>query len=326
MNRPIHSHQVIDSAKRTLQTESAGMAALLAAIDDGLSEPLCRAVQIIGDISGRVIVTGVGKSGHIATKIAATLASTGTPAFFVHSTEANHGDLGMIGRDDAILAVSWSGETAELGGTLDYSRRFSIPLVAITADENSTLARHADVVLALPREKEACPHNLAPTTSSLMVLAMGDVIAVALLENREFTADQYGVFHPGGQLGAKLLHVRDLMHTGDSLPLVESGTKMTQAILQISQKGFGCVGVVSSERLIGIVTDGDLRRHLSTSLLGETVDDVMTPNPQTIGQDMLAAEALELLNKRQITALMVTSSQRPVGILHLHDLLRIGVV
>ena len=318
------SDKIVASAKRTLETESQGLLSLTTAFDNGLSQPFCEAVKIFGNIQGRVIVTGVGKSGHIATKIAATLASTGTPAFFVHSTEANHGDLGMIARDDAILAISWSGETAELRGTLDYSKRFSIPLIALTANSDSTLGRLADVVLALPREKEACPLNLAPTTSSLMVLALGDAIAVSLLENREFTADQFGVFHPGGQLGAKLLHVNDLMHSGDALPLVQSGTLMTEAIVQISTKGFGCVGVINQDELIGIITDGDLRRHLSTSLLGENVDDIMTPDPQTIPPDMLAAEALEILNSRSITTLMVTEGKKAIGILHLHDLLRVG--
>ena len=316
--------RAIKSAKRTLVTESKGLTALANAFDNGLAAPFLEAVATFRDINGRVIVTGVGKSGHIAAKIAATLASTGTPAFFVHSTEANHGDLGMIARDDAILAISWSGETTELRGTLDYSKRFSIPLVALTADQKSTLGQYADVVLALPREKEACPHNLAPTTSSLMLLAMGDAIAVALLEGREFTADQFSVFHPGGQLGAKLLTVGDLMHKGNAVPLVETGTQMTEAIMQISQKGFGCVGVTDQSRIIGIVTDGDLRRHLSTSMLGEMVDDVMTSNPQTVPPSMLAAEALEILNSRQITALLVTEDSKVVGILHLHDLLRIG--
>lgn len=315
----------LDSAKRTLQTENAGLNALTHAFDNGLAEPFAKAVETLRDIRGRVIVTGVGKSGHIAAKIAATLASTGTPSFFVHSTEANHGDLGMIARDDAILAISWSGETSELRGTLDYSKRFSIPLVALTADKESTLAKHADVLLALPREKEACPHNLAPTTSSLMVLAMGDAISIALLESRSFTADQFSVFHPGGQLGAKLLHVRDVMHTGDELPLVETNTLMTEAIIQISEKGLGCVGVVDAGKLIGIVTDGDLRRHLSTSMLGESVNDIMTKNPQTISPDMLTAEVLELLNSRKITALFVTEDDAPTGIVHLHDLLRVGV-
>ena len=326
MKNSINLDQVVGSAKRTLQIESGGMTALANAFDNGLAEPFGEAVRTFRDIRGRVIVTGVGKSGHIANKIAATLASTGTPAFFVHSTEANHGDLGMIARDDAILAISWSGETSELRGTLDYSKRFSIPLVALTADGDSTLAQHADVVLSLPREKEACPHNLAPTTSSLMLLALGDAIAVALLENREFTADQFGVFHPGGQLGAKLMHVRDLMHTGDSLPLVESGTQMMEAILQISEKGFGCVGVMEDDNLIGIITDGDLRRSLSNTLLDEKVEDVMTRDPQTVGGDMLTAEALELLNQREvkITALWVTEGKKPVGIIHIHDLLRVG--
>ncbi len=320
-----HSNFSIKSALRTLNTEAAGLAALGAAFENGLSQEFSKAVEIILKIQGRVIVTGVGKSGHIATKVAATLASTGTPAFFVHSTEANHGDLGMIARDDAIIAFSWSGETTELRGTIDYSKRFNIPLIAVTAGNESTLGRHADVLLALPKEKEACPHNLAPTTSAIMQMALGDALAVALLEGRKFTADNFGVFHPGGKLGAQLSHVKDVMHTGDEIPLVDTGTLMTEAIMQISQRGFGCVGVVRDDNLIGIITDGDLRRHLSTSLLGEKVDDVMTANPQTIQPDMLAASALDILNKRAITTLMVTEDDKPVGIVHLHDLLRIGV-
>jgi len=314
-----------ESAVRTLNTEADGLSALGAEFKNGLSEKFSEAVEIIQKIHGRVIVTGVGKSGHIATKVAATLASTGTPAFFVHSTEANHGDLGMIARDDAIIAFSWSGETTELRGTIDYSKRFNIPLIAVTAGHESTLGRHADVLLALPKEKEACPHNLAPTTSAIMQMALGDALAVALLEGREFTADNFGVFHPGGKLGAQLSHVKDVMHTGNKIPLVQSGTMMTEAIIQISQRGFGCVGVVENDKLIGIITDGDLRRNLSTTLLGEKVDDVMTANPQTIQPDMLAAAALDILNKREITTLMVTSEDKPVGIVHLHDLLRIGV-
>ncbi len=325
MTKNIDFSAVINSAQRTLETEAAGMNSLTAAFNAELREPFSKAIEIFRKIEGRVIVTGIGKSGHIAAKIAATLASTGTPAFYVHSTEANHGDLGMIARDDAILALSWSGETSELLGTLDYSKRFSIPLVALTADADSTLAQHAEVVLALPREKESCPHNLAPTTSSLLMLAMGDAIAVSLLESRNFTADQFSVFHPGGQLGAKLMRVKDIMHSGDELPLVHNNTLMTEAIIQISQKGFGCVGVVDDERLIGIITDGDLRRHLSTSLLGETVDDIMTASPKTVEPSLLAAEALELLNSRQITTVFVTDDDRPVGIIHLHDLLRVGV-
>lgn len=316
----------IESGLRALKIEQAGLAALHQALSGPLSDPFLKAVETIRAIKGRVIITGVGKSGHIGTKLAATLASTGTPAFFVHASEANHGDLGMIARDDAILALSWSGETTELLGTLDYAKRFSIPLIALTAGKDSTLAQHADIVLAIPREKEACPHNLAPTTSSLMTLALGDALAIALLEHREFSAGDFGVYHPGGQLGAKLVHISDVMHTGKEIPLVTQGTMMTEAIMQISQKGFGCVGVVGKDgKLVGIVTDGDLARHLSPTLLSEKVDDIMTRDPQTVQPDQRAVAALEILNEKSISALLVTQDSKPVGILHFHDLLRVGV-
>ena len=314
------------SALRTIRTEQAGLAALANALESDLADDLTRAVEIISELQGRVIVTGVGKSGHIGAKIAATLASTGTPAFFVHPSEANHGDLGMIARDDAIIAISWSGETTELRGTLDYSKRFSIPLIALTANRESTLGTLADVALAMPREKEACPHNLAPTTSSLMTLAMGDAIAVALLENRSFSAGDFSVYHPGGQLGAKLVVVRDIMHSGAAMPLVTTGTRMTDAILALSQKGFGCVGVHDGEsNLIGIITDGDLARHLSDTLLSETVDDIMTRDPKTMQADDLASQAMEFMNAKSISAVFVVEDRKPLGILHIHDLLRLGV-
>jgi arabinose-5-phosphate isomerase len=315
----------ISSAVRTIAAGQAGLAALAAALQNGLAEPFARAVDLLSCISGRVIVTGVGKSGHIGSKIAATLASTGTPAFFVHPAEANHGDLGMIARDDAILAMSWSGETAELKGIVAYSRRFAIPLIAITAGETSALAREADVVLILPRAPEACPHGLAPTTSTLMQLALGDALAVALLEARGFTADHFRTFHPGGQLGASLTHIRDVMHAGDQVPAVPTGARMRDAILEISQKGFGCVGIVGPDgALAGIITDGDLRRHIDSDLLSMTVDEVMTPGPKTIAPDTLAATALQMINSSAITTLMVVENGKPVGIVHLHDLLRIG--
>lgn len=321
------SKEIIASANRTLKTEQAGLKCLADALVPPLSDAFVEAVETIRAISGRLIVTGVGKSGHIGTKIAATLASTGTPAFFVHSSEANHGDLGMIGRDDAILAMSWSGETTELKGVFAYSKRFKIPLIAITSNKQSTLGKEADIVLALPRQPEACPHNLAPTTSALMQLALGDALAVALLENRGFTAGDFRTFHPGGQLGASLTYIRDIMHAGDRIPLVATGTLMTEAIMQISEKGFGCVGVADENGLlIGIITDGDLRRNLKADLLGETVDSVMTANPKTIQPDMLAIAAMEILDSSAITALMVTEDHRPVGIVHFHDLLKIGVV
>lgn len=301
------------------------MAALAAALDNGLAGPFAEAVSTISGISGRVIVTGVGKSGHIGSKLAATLASTGTPAFFVHPAEANHGDLGMIAGDDVVIAMSWSGESAELKGIVSYARRFSIPLIAITSNDGSILARESDVVLCLPRAPEACPHGLAPTTSTLLQLAIGDAIAVALLEARGFTADHFRTFHPGGQLGANLTLIGDVMHTGDRLPIVQSGTSMREAILEISRKGFGCVGIVDAEgALAGIITDGDLRRHIDSDLLSLSVEQVMTLNPKTISPDMLAATALQLINSSAITTLMVVDGPKPVGIVHLHDLLRIG--
>ena len=306
--------------------EQSGLAALKSALEDGLSAPFADAVEVLSRIGGRVIVTGVGKSGHIGSKIAATLASTGTPSFFVHPAEANHGDLGMIARNDAIVAVSWSGETFELKGIVAYARRFSIPLIAVTAGETSTLAREATVVLTLPRAPEACPHGLAPTTSTMMQLVIGDALAVALLEARGFTPEHFRTFHPGGQLGASLTQIRDIMHVGDRLPLVASGTSMAEAIVQISQKGFGCVAVTGADgRLAGISTDGDLRRHIGDGLLARTVDEVMTRSPKTVDPDTLAATALQIVNSSAITTLMVVDGGRPVGIVHLHDLLRIGV-
>src|SRR6187402_1197380 len=252
----------IESALRTLDTEAGGIAALIAAIRGGLGGPPVAAVELIAKSKGRLIVTGMGKSGHVGRKIAATFASTGTPAYFVHPGEASHGDLGMITRDD-VMALSWSGETVELKDLIDYSRRFKAGLIAVTADAESTLAKAADVVLLLPQAREACPHNLAPTTSSLMQLALGDALAVALLESRGFTAIDFGLLHPGGQLGAQLKFVRDIMHKGDAMPLARLGTRMGEAMLEISAKGFGCVCIVDGEgRLAGIITDGDLRRHM----------------------------------------------------------------
>jgi len=319
--------EMLSSAGRTIQTEKAGLDALAAALENGLSEPFTRAVEAIGSISGRVIVTGVGKSGHIGAKIAATLASTGTPSHFVHPAEANHGDLGMIAQDDAIIVLSWSGETAELKGILAYSRRFGIPLVAFTSGATSALGREADIVLLLPREQEACPHGLAPTTSTLMQLALGDALAVALLEAKGFTAGDFHTFHPGGQLGATLTHVADVMHTGDSLPLVASGTPAPEAIMTLSLRKFGCVGVTAPDgRLIGIVTDGDVARNLGSNLIDQPIDAIMTHKPKTVAPTALASSAMAILNKNSIGALMVTDENLlPIGIVHFHDLLRIGV-
>ncbi|HEY6632762.1 MAG TPA: KpsF/GutQ family sugar-phosphate isomerase [Rhizobiaceae bacterium] len=316
----------IASALRTVATEQAGMAALAEALQNGLSEAFGHAIELVSAIRGRVIVTGVGKSGHIGAKIAATLASTGTPAFFVHPAEAHHGDLGMIARDDAIIAMSWSGESAELKSIVAYSRRFSIPLVAITSGETSALAREADVVLLLPRVPEACPNGLAPTTSTLLQLVVGDALAIALLEAREFTPDQFRIFHPGGQLGASLMKVREIMHKGDDLPLAPAGSALRDAIVTLSQKRFGCVCIVDEGgRLAGIVTDGDLARNLDRNLGGLLVDDIMTRMPKTVDPDALAGEAIAILDEKRISALVVVEDGKPVGIVHFHDLLRIGV-
>jgi arabinose-5-phosphate isomerase len=318
-------HAFIASALRTLDTEREGLAALAAAMCDGLGPAFVDAVDTIRRAHGRLIVSGMGKSGHIARKIAATFASTGTPAFFVHAADASHGDLGMITTDDVMLVLSWSGETEELKSLIDYSRRFGIALIAVTVNVESTLGKAADIVLALPQTREACPHNLAPTTSSLMQLALGDALAITLLESRGFTPVDFGVFHPRGKLGAALKFIRDVMHPGAALPLIARGALMSEAIVEMSAKGFGCVAVTDPDgKLAGVITDGDLRRHMGVDLLQATVDEVMTASPKTVRPDQLVSEALQLLNAAKITALIVVDMERPVGIVHFHDLLRVG--
>jgi arabinose-5-phosphate isomerase len=317
---------LIGSALRTLEAEREGFAALAAAMCDSLGDSFIAAAETIRSARGRVIVTGVGKSGHVARKIAATLASTGTPAFFVHAGDASHGDLGMITSDDVMLVLSWSGETEELKDLINYSRRFRIGLIAVTVNAESTLGKAADVVLVLPASREACPHNLAPTTSSLMQLALGDALAIALLESRGFTALDFHVFHPRGKLGAALKFIRDIMHTGPAVPLIRRGSLMSEAIVEMTAKGFGCVAVTDgSGKLAGIITDGDLRRHMRANLLQATVDTVMTTSPITVRPDQLAGEALQLLNSLKKQALIVVESNAPVGIVNFHDLLRAGV-
>ncbi|TFZ73585.1 KpsF/GutQ family sugar-phosphate isomerase [Brucella suis] len=315
----------ITSALHTIKTENAGLVALEEALNNGLSGPFVEAVERIVASRGRLVVTGVGKSGHIGSKLAATFASTGTSAFFVHSGEANHGDLGMIGLEDVILAISWSGETVELKGIVNYSQRFRIPLIAITSRQDSALGRAADVVLLLPKATEACPHGLAPTTSTMMQLAIGDALAIALLEARGFTPSDFKTFHPGGSLGASLIHIRDIMHRGNRLPLVKTGTPMPDAMKVLAQKSFGCVVVTDDAgELAGIVTDGDISRNLSRNLSALAVDDIMTRSPRTIDQNMLASAALKTINENHIGALIVVEANRPIGLVHFHDLLRIG--
>ena len=317
---------LIASAVRTLDAEASGVNALSAAIHNGLGQAFVTAVELIRGARGRLIVTGMGKSGHVGRKIAATFASTGTPAYFVHPSEASHGDLGMITPDDVIMAISWSGETAELKDLTDYSRRFKIGLIAVTSNPDSALALAADVVLSLPQAREACPHNLAPTTSTLMQQALGDALAIALLESRGFTALKFAELHPGGRLGAMLKFVRDIMRTGDDMPMVRMGTRMSDALVVMTAKSLGCVVIAGADgRLTGIITDGDLRRHMSANLLDLAVEEVMTPQPRTVRPDQLVSEALELLNSSKKTQLMVVDGGKPVGVVHFHDLLRAGV-
>jgi arabinose-5-phosphate isomerase len=318
----------VQSALRTLDAEGSGITALTAALQSDLGPAFAAATDLVRSAKGRLIITGLGKSGHIGRKIAATFASTGTPAFFVHAAEASHGDLGMITADDVILALSWSGEQPEMRNLITYAKRFRIALIAMTAESSSSLGKAADVALALPKAREACPHNLAPTTSSLMMLALGDALAIALLEGRGFTSKDFSVLHPGGKLGAMLKFVRDLMHSGDAVPLKPLGTRMSDALVEMSSKGFGCVGIVdSSGDLVGIITDGDLRRHMRPDLMTATVEEVMTRNPKTTSPDTLAVELLDTINSSQprVTVLIVAEGRKPVGIVHVHDMLRAGV-
>jgi arabinose-5-phosphate isomerase len=310
-------------ARRVLRTEIAGLTALADEMNSRFSE----AVDLLSAARGRVTVTGMGKSGHIARKIAATFASTGTPAQFVHPAEASHGDLGMIAAGDAVLALSNSGDTTELGAILAYTRRQRIPLVAMTRRDGSALAEAADIALILPASEEACPMGLAPTTSTTMMLALGDALAIAMLERKGFAIADFQRLHPGGDLGRQLLTVIDIMHPGAAMPLVELGTAMADAIIEMSAKSFGCVGVIDSDRhLVGIVTDGDLRRHMGDALLRARVDTVMNRQPKTVRPHALAAEALGRMNEQKITSLFaIDAERRPVGIVHIHDCLRAGI-
>jgi arabinose-5-phosphate isomerase len=324
-----HTSAVL-SALRTIANERKGLEALEEAIrtagEGGLGAAFSEAVKTISAALGRVIVTGIGKSGHIARKIAATLASTGEPAFFVHPAEASHGDLGMVQSGDVVLAISWSGETAELAAIVTFAKRYAIPLIAMTAEADSTLGRQADVCLTMPTAPEACPNGLeAPTTSTTMQLALGDALAIALLEGRGFTALDFRALHPGGKLGLKLRHVREVMHTGDRVPRVAARARMAEAIVEMSSKGFGCVAAFDDDgTLVGIVTDGDLRHHLQSNFSLETpVAEVMTRTPRTISPDALVAEALEKISRKG-AALPVVENGAVVGIVHFHDLMRAG--
>ena len=314
----------VETARRVIRCETAGLSALEAALDGPLGAPFDAAVQLILAATGRVIVSGMGKSGHVGRKIAATLASTGTPAQFVHPAEASHGDLGMVTKCDVALVLSNSGETPEIADIVAHTRRFSIPLIGIAGREGSTLLRQSDVALLLPQAPEACGSGIVPTTSTTMTLALGDALAIALMEHRRFTPEHFRTFHPGGKLGARLARVADLMH--DDMPLVPETAPMAEALLTISRKGFGVTGVTDGEgRLVGIITDGDLRRHMQ-GLLDHSAGEVMTRNPRTIAPEALAEAALAQMQDSKITSLFAVSDGRPRGILHIHDCLRAGMV
>jgi arabinose-5-phosphate isomerase len=314
----------IEIARRVIDTEIEGLKALSAGVDSSFSDIVAR----LGSLQGRLVCAGVGKSGHVARKIAATLASTGTPAMFIHPTEASHGDMGMIGQGDAVLALSKSGEVSELSDLIAYTKRFSIPLIAMTANPDSALGRAGDYLMLLPEAIEACGETRAPTTSTTMQIAYGDALAVALLEQRGFTAQDFRVYHPGGKLGAMLKSVGDLMHKDEDLPLVALHTPMMEALLVMTAKRFGATGVVDADgKLVGIITDGDVRRRAGAGFSGFTAGDLMTANPMTIGPDALAGEALAKLNEKGRTVIFALDvDTKPVGILHVHDLLRAGVV
>ncbi len=322
VDQPDDNDALVRSGRRVIADEVAGLHALI----DGLDDRFARTIRLLESVKGRIVVTGMGKSGHVARKLAATLASTGAPAQYVHPAEASHGDLGMITKDDAILALSNSGETPELSDLIAYVTLKGIPLVSICGRETSTLTKMSTFSLVIPDCREACPLNLAPTTSTTAMLALGDAIAVVLLERRGFSRDDFRLLHPGGQIGWHLIKVADIMHQEAEMPLVSGSSQMTETIIEMTGKRFGCAGVIEEDgRLVGIITDGDLRRHMRDDILAMTAADVMTRNPVTVEAGNLAAQALAIMNDAKITNIFVVQDSVPVGIVHIHDLLRSGI-
>lgn len=311
------------AARAVLEREADAVRTLSKSIDGSFSA----ALDILWHVRGRIVVSGMGKSGHVGRKFAATLASTGTPALFVHPSEASHGDLGMVANEDAVVILTNSGETPELNDLVGYARRTGIPLITISGQAKASQSQAADVALVLPDVEEAGPMGLAPTTSTTMMMALGDALAIALLERRGFSADDFHALHPGGKLGRKLIKVAEIMHTGTNLPLVNIEARMSDVLIEMSAKSFGCVGVADEQGLLlGIVTDGDLRRHMSDDLLTRRAGDIMTPTPKTIRPEILAADALRQMNASAITNLFVVDDAGIAGLLHIHDLLRAGVL
>ncbi|MBL0849342.1 MAG: KpsF/GutQ family sugar-phosphate isomerase [Candidatus Liberibacter ctenarytainae] len=322
-------NSAVQSALHSIAVEKKGLCSLEQSfLGELLPSSFNRAVEMIKATKGRVVVTGIGKSGHIGSKLSSTLASTGTPSFFVHAAEANHGDLGMIIKDDVIIVLSWSGEAHEIKEILCYAHRLSIPIIAITAGEKSNLASYADVVLQLPKEPEACPHGLAPTTSSIMQLAIGDALAIALMESRYFTEHDFYALHPGGKLGTLGISASDVMHTGARLPLVQMGSSLRDAVQILSEKRFGCIAVIDdNKRLQGIVTEGDIFRNFQKDIDTLVVDDIMTKKPIVVFADTLLTVAMNLLQRHNISILVVVDNeQKIIGIVHFLDILRVGII
>ena len=312
--------KIIESAQKALSDEIEGLSLL----KEFFNSDFEKAVDAIFNSKGKVVVTGVGKSGHIGRKISATLSSTGTPSYFIHPTEASHGDMGMIEEEDIILAISWSGETTELGNIVKYALENKIKLIGLSSNKESHLAKSSNIALNIPMVEEACPSGLAPTTSTTMQLVIGDAIAISLLNIRDFNKDNFRSLHPGGQLGAALAVVKDVMHSGESLPTIDIGSPMSEALIKISEKGFGCIGVISNNSLEGIITDGDLRRHMGPEILNNKVESIMTKRPQMVSSKLLVSDALKLINNLGIQGLFVTDDGKtPIGFVNFHDLIRV---
>lgn len=314
------SEDKVRTGAKVLRLEAKALNELAAKLDEKFEQ----VVTLLHNTAGKVVLTGIGKSGHIARKISATLASTGTPSFFVHPIEAIHGDLGMISKEDAVIALSNSGETSEIAGIIKYTRRLAIPLIAVTSNPFSTIAIRADHVLTIPRFPEACPFGLVPTTSTTMMLALGDAIAITLLEYRGFSVQDFKNFHPGGRLGMKMRMVKEQMREGELIPAVTPETSLAEAIIEITSKGCGCAGIFEGAMLVGIITDGDLRRHLKRGILNKKAYDIMSQNPKTIHPNAIIDEAVAKMNRNCITSLFVVDGDRTVGIIHLHDCLKTG--
>lgn len=310
----------IQAGKIVIDTEIKALVRLR----DALSNEFKDAVNILKNTRGKIVVSGIGKSGHIAKKISSTLSSIGSSSFFIHPAEANHGDLGMITKDECLILISNSGETVELFNLIVHSQKLKVPIISITSERKSTLAKKSDVFLEIPKNIEACPLELAPTSSTTSSLVLGDALAITLLEKNDFTKKKFSALHPGGKLGRLLLRVKDIMKVGDDIPIVKKSQEMGEALIEITSKGLGCVGIISEKSgdLVGIITDGDLRRHMDKKFLEKKIENVMTKNPKTLSGNELIADALSLMNKESITTYFITEKMKPVGVLHVHNILK----